>query len=173
MKTKFEVVIDASREDVWAAFDNPDNVPRWQSRFDGYTLKAGERGEPGSIAELVFDERGRKVRLIETITEKRKPDFLAAVYESPHGSTIIVNHFESLDDGGTRWSSWCNFRFRGLMRFMSLFVAGVIRRRTQGDMERFKLMVETDLANHQSTDNGNIGTESAVRVKTARSASRN
>ena len=32
------------------------------------------------------------------------------------------------------------------MRFMALFIGGVIRKRTEGDMHRFKLMVESDLA---------------------------
>lgn len=33
---------------------------------------------------------------------------------------------------------------------MSLFVSGMIRKRTSADMERFKLMVETDQANNKS-----------------------
>jgi len=146
VKQKFDVTIDASRARVWAAFDDPDNMARWQQNFHSWTHKSGEPGQPGSVAELVFDEKGRRVVLTETVTERRDPDFLAASYESRHGSTLNVNHFEAIDDNTTRWSSWCNFRFTGAMRFLSLFLAGSIRKRTQGDMERFKLMVESDLA---------------------------
>jgi hypothetical protein len=33
-----------------------------------------------------------------------------------------------------------------VMKYLSVFLAGSIRRRTEGDMQRFKLMVESDLA---------------------------
>ena len=42
--------------------------------------------------------------------------------------------------------SWCNFSFKGFMKIMALFIAGTIRKRTENDMHRFKLMVETDEA---------------------------
>jgi uncharacterized protein YndB with AHSA1/START domain len=146
MKQKFEIVINASRDKVWAAFHDPANMGRWQANFSSYTHRSGDPGRSGSVAELVFTENGRPVVLTETITERRDPDFLAGTYESRHGSTLIVNHFEAIDENTTRWSSWCNFQFRGAMKFMSLFAARSIRKRTQGDMERFKLMVESDLA---------------------------
>ena len=146
MKIRFEQVIDANIATVWAAFTDPENMKRWQENHESFKTISGEPGQPGSIAELVFDENGRKVVLKETVTEVREPDFMAGIYESPHGTTLIVNHFESIDDDRTRWTSWCNFSFKGFMKLMSLFIAGAIRKRTEGDMQRFKLMVETDQA---------------------------
>jgi hypothetical protein len=43
--------------------------------------------------------------IIETIAERREPVFLSANYESKYASTIIVNHFESIDENTTRWTS--------------------------------------------------------------------
>ena len=146
MKQRFEVTIDAGLGTVWAAFDDADNLPRWQSNLQAYVHKSGARGQPGAVTELIYDERGRKVVLKQTITERREPDFMAASYETPQATTLIVNHFEAIGNEQTRWSSWCNYRFSGLMKVTSLFVAGAIRKRAQGDMERFKLMVESDLA---------------------------
>ena len=146
MKLNYEISIDASLDRVWAAFDNPANMRRWQQNFHSHTHKSGQPGQPGSVGELVFDENGRKVVLKETITERRAPDFLAAIYESGQGSTLVVNHFKAIDANTTHWSSWCNITFRGMMKFMSLFVAGRVRRRTEADMQRFKLMVESDEA---------------------------
>jgi len=82
----------------------------------------------------------------ETITECREPDFLSANYDSKYASTVIVNHFRLIDKNTTRWSSWCNFTFKGFMKIMALFLAGTIRKRTEDDMHRFKLLVETDEA---------------------------
>lgn len=150
MKLKFETVIDASLDTVWAAFDNPDNMTRWQQNLESFNRLSGEPGQPGAVSELVYDEKGKKVVLKETITERRQPDFLAGTYKSPMGMTLIVNHFEVIDENSTRWTAWCNFTFQGIMKIMSLFIAGKIRERTEGDMERFKLMVETDQANAAS-----------------------
>jgi len=150
MKLKFETMIDASVEAVWAAFDNPDNMPRWQQNLESFHHVSGKPGQPGAVSELIYDEKGKKVILKETITERRDPNLLAGTYESPMGTTLIVNHFEVVADKSTRWTSWCNFTFQGFMKIMSLFVAGIIRKRTEADMERFKLMVETDQANAES-----------------------
>lgn len=150
MKLKFETVIDASQDAVWAAFDNPDNMMRWQQNLESFKHIAGKPGQPGAVSELVYDEKGKKVVLKETITERREPDFLAGTYESPTAKTLIVNRFEAVDDNSTRWTSWSNFTFQGFMKIMSLFVSGMIRRRTEADMERFKLMVETDQASNES-----------------------
>lgn len=147
MKFKFETVIDADLETVWAAFDNPDNMRRWQQNLQSFKLVSGEPGQPGAVSELVYEEKGKQVVMKETITERRQPDFLAGTYESPMGKTLIVNHFAAVDDNSTRWTAWCNFTFQGLMKVVSLFVGGAIRKRTETDMLRFKLMVETDQAN--------------------------
>jgi uncharacterized protein YndB with AHSA1/START domain len=146
MKLKHEIVIDASLDTVWAAFDNPDNMIRWQQNLDSFNHISGEPGQPGAVSELVYDEKGRKVVLKETVTERRQPDFLAVTYESSMGKTLVVNHFKAVDENSTRWTAWSNFTFRGVMKVMSLFVAGTIRKRAEADMERFKLMVETDRA---------------------------
>ena len=146
MKLKFTIDIDADRDAVWAALDNTENFGRWQQNFSAYRHCSGTPGHPGAVAELVFDEGGRQVVLTETITERRQPDFFAATYEADHGTTLIVNHFDAIDDHHTRWTSWCSFSFRGWMKWLALFMVGKIRKRTEGDLQRFKLMVESDLA---------------------------
>jgi uncharacterized protein YndB with AHSA1/START domain len=149
VKLNFDVTIDADVDTVWAAFDNADNLERWQTNFHAYQHKTGEPGQPGATAELTFNEKGKMVVLTETITERRERSFLASTYESAHGTTIIVNQFSDIDGKQTRWTSWCRFSFRGFMKVMSLFIGRTIRKRTEADMQRFKLMVETDEA--QST----------------------
>lgn len=146
MKLNFEQTIDASLETVWAAFNNAANKGRWQQNFASYTHASGDPGQPGAIAELTFNENGKMLTVNETITECREPDFLSANYDSKNVTTIIVNHFKSVDNNATHWSTWCNFTFKGFMKIMALFLAGTIRKRTEDDMHRFKLLVETDEA---------------------------
>ena len=145
MKLNFEIIIDADVQTVWKMFDNPANLGRWQQNFASCTHLTGEPGQPGAVSELVYNEGKKNIVLQETLTERRAPNFTASIFKSDFGSTIIVNHFEAIDDHKTRWSTWCNFTFKGFMKVMSLFSAGAIRKRTEGDMERFKLLVESDL----------------------------
>ena len=146
MKLNFEQTIDANLRTVWVPFNTSSNKRRWQQNFESYTHKSGDPGQPGAVAELTFNENGKMLIVNETITESREPDFLSAIYESRYSSTIIVNHFESIDENTARWTAWCNFTFKGFMKIMVLFIAGTIRKRTEDDMHRFKLLVETDEA---------------------------
>jgi uncharacterized protein YndB with AHSA1/START domain len=143
MKFRHEIVIDADQESVWASFDDPGNMKAWQPTLESFTRKRGKHGQPGAVAELVYNENGRKVTLIETVTERREPHFMAGTYESDVGNALIVNHFEDAGDGRTRWVMYGNHSFRGVFRFLSIFFAGAIRRRNEGMMNNFKLFAET------------------------------
>ena len=146
MKMKFETEIDAGLDDVWAAYTNPDNMIRCLQNLVSHTPLSGEPGQPGAKSKLVFDENGKEVVLIETILERRDPSFLALSFEADHGVTNVVNHFEVIDANRTRYTSWVRMSLNGFMRFIALFIRGAIRKRTEGDMGRFKLLVESELA---------------------------
>ncbi len=146
MKMKYEVNIQASRDFVWAAFDNPDNLSRWQPTLESVTHQSGEPRQPGAVSELVYNENGKKVVMRETVTERREPQFMAGAYDNARATTLIVSHFEEIDDNTTRFISYTNMNFKGLMKIMSLFVAKSIRARAEADLNRFKLLVETDAA---------------------------
>ncbi|MGB5353372.1 MAG: SRPBCC family protein [Woeseia sp.] len=143
MKYKTEVIINAPRERVWAEFDNPDNMTRWQPTLESFVHRSGTPGQPGAVSELIYNENGRTVVMIETINERREPDFLAGIYESNFGTTTIVNQFEELGDSQTKWTVWCNFRFRGFMKLVAFFVSKSIRDRTDCDLQRFKELAES------------------------------
>jgi uncharacterized protein YndB with AHSA1/START domain len=136
MKHKIEVLIEADRATVWKAFDDPDNMTKWQPTLKSFAHKSGTPGQPDAVSELVYHENGREVVMTETITAR--------------GTVIIFNHFEETDDGNTRWVSNTNYMFRGFMKIMALFMRKSILSRTDTDMNRFKLLVETEVANKPS-----------------------
>ncbi len=146
MKAKYEAVINAGRDFVWAIFDNPEMLPRWQPTLESLTLRSGEPGQPGAVTELLYDDNGKKVVMIETIAERREPQFLALTYDNALATTLIINHFEAIDDDTTRFVSYANMKFKGIMKILSLFVAKSIRARSRDDLDRFKLLVETEAA---------------------------
>lgn len=146
MKLRFDIEIGADVATVWDAFDDPDNLPRWQDNLVSFSPLSGTPGQPGAVAELVYDEGGREVTLKETVMERREPDFRACSYDTAQGTTLIVNHFVSIGEAQTRWSAWCNYTFTGVARLLAVVLRGRIRARTERDMQRFKLMVESDCA---------------------------
>ena len=146
MKMKFETEIDAGLGVVWTAYTNPENMTRCLENLVSHTHLSGEPGQPGAKSKLVFDENGKEVTLIETITERRDPDFLALTFNADHGITKVVNHFEIIDENKTRYTSWVRMSLNGFLRFIAIFIRGAIRKRTEGDMARFKLLVESEVA---------------------------
>jgi uncharacterized protein YndB with AHSA1/START domain len=144
MKIRIEKTIDARLHDVWDAFDNPDNLSRWQPTLESWTHEYGTSGQPDSIAELIYNENGRKVTM--TVTGRRQPDFLAGTYESAWGKALIVNHFESIDDSTTKWVMYSNMAFKGFMKIMSVFIGGQIRKRNENNMDQFRKFAETESA---------------------------
>lgn len=146
MKIRTEVVIDADPKTVWRAFDNPDNLQKWQPTLRSFRTISGEPGQPGAVSELLYDENGREIRVMECLTERREPHFMAGSYASDRGKAIVVNQFEDLGDGRTRWVAWWNHVSRGIFRLLSPFMKRSMAKRIDDDLQRFKLMVETESA---------------------------
>ena len=143
MKTRHEILIDAPRDAVWAAFDDTESRQRWQPTLRSTTQKSGSPGEVGSVSQRVYEEEGRTVVMTETVTERRAPDFMAGIYRTHWGKIVVVNHFEELRDDRTRWIVYANYFFEGVMKVLGLFAGRRLRQRTERDLERFKLMVES------------------------------
>ena len=146
MKHKTEILIDADLATVWRMFDDPDSMAKWQPTLKSFTHRSGVPGQPDAVSELVYDENGRDVVMTETITARREEGFLGGTYESDWGTVVVFNHFEETDQGKTRWTSSLNYSFKGVMKIMALFMHKSIRNRSDRDMNRFKLFVETDTA---------------------------
>jgi uncharacterized membrane protein len=146
MKHKTEILIDADRATVWRMFDNPNNMTKWQPTLKSFKHKSGTPGQPDAVSELIYDENVRQLVMLETITARREPDFMGGTYESNWGSVVIFNQFEESDDGKTRWTSNMNYQFKGFMKVMAFFMRKSICKRSDRDMNRFKLLVESAVA---------------------------
>ena len=146
---KYEADIRASRDFVWATFDDPNNLSRWQPTLESFTHQAGEPGRPGAVSELAVEAgtvtRTFSIRALLIATGVASL-YLAGTYDNAWATTLIVNHFDVVDDSTTRFVSYTNMKFKGIMRIMALFVARSIRSRAEADLNRFKLLVETESA---------------------------
>ena len=54
---------------------------------------------PETIWKLMDKKDGPGIPIIDDVSERREPHFLAGSYESRSGSAIVVNHFEAIGEG--------------------------------------------------------------------------
>jgi len=146
MKFNSTVDISVARTQAWSAYEDMALRPGWQPALQSVERKSGVAGRPGAVTELTYGEGDRRIVMRETITERRQPDFRAAIFETEAARMLVVDTFETLGDGKTRWTSWVNVTYRGVARILSLFTAASMRKRIEADMQRFKLLVETRAA---------------------------
>jgi uncharacterized membrane protein len=138
----YEIEIDRPVSDVYQQFSNQDNLPRWITGLQRIEQLEGTPGEVGSISKHIYLEKGRVIEMIETITahepEKR---FTGELTTDGMQCTIHVDFVDKGDRTLMRFRS--DFRSQGLvMKLMMPFMKGHIRARQEGDVQKFKALVE-------------------------------
>lgn len=144
MKFTFELVINRSREEVWRIFDNSDNMKKWQPTLKKFEPQSGAPGQVGAVSKLTYDENGREIVLIETITSRNEPEEFSGTYASPMAHNVIKNRFVKLDENRTKWIIECKFIFSGFWKLLSPLMKGMIKKRTEKDINQFKKLAESE-----------------------------
>lgn len=139
---EIEVVIDRPVDVVFPLFNDGSKMPLWMEGFERIEHLGGEPGTVGSQSRLVFRENGREIVLDETMTAVKPNEELAFSVSAPMIASDVTIRFTP-EEGRTRVRSTNAVRGTGLFGWaMVPMLAGSIRRRTEGDMRRFKEMVE-------------------------------
>jgi hypothetical protein len=142
MHLKYSLILNAPRERAWRAFENTDNLRRWQSTLVSYEQLTGTPGEPGATARLTYDEAGRRIELKKTVNTRREPEESQATYDSVHGSKSLQNRFIAIDDERTRWDLEAVLTLKGAARLMASLLRGTLEQRLRTDADRFKALLE-------------------------------
>ena len=143
MKFILELPIHTSRAEVWKAFDNPENMKKWQPTLHSFEWISGVQGQPGAVSRLTYEEKGRQFTLIEKVTYREEPERLDGVYENDFADNIVRNTFIEQSNDQTLWRVETEYKFKTLiMRILGPIMKKNFVVRTQKDMERFKEMVE-------------------------------
>ncbi len=143
MKYESEIILDLPRERVIELFDDADNLSKWQPGLQSFEHLSGEPGQPGAKSRLVFDQNGRRLEMIETITRRNLPDEFSSTYETKGVMNWVVNRFYDEGGGKTRWVSENEFKFSGVMAILSLFMRRAFPRQTLEFMRHFKEFAES------------------------------
>jgi hypothetical protein len=144
MKFSLRLPIEKSRVEVWKAFDNPENMKKWQPSMVSFDRISGTQGQPGAISRLTYEENGRQFSLVEKVTHREELQRLDGLYENDFANNTIKNTFIEQGNDQTLWTVETEYKFKTfLMRILGPVMKKNFVARTQKDMERFKEMVES------------------------------
>src|SRR5688572_21618712 len=144
MKFSLELPINRSRAEVWKAFDNPENMKKWQPSLISFETIRGTQGQPGAVSKLTYKESEREFSLMERVTYREEPHRLDGVYENNFADNTVRNTFMKQDKDNTLWRVETEFKFKTLyMRILGPIMKKNFVLRTQRDMKRFKELVES------------------------------
>jgi hypothetical protein len=145
MKFTLELPINRSRAHVWNAFDNPENMRKWQPSLISFERVGGTQGQPGALSKLTYKEKEREFSLLERVTYREEPHRLDGVYENNFADNAVRNTFIEQGNEQTLWRVETEFKFKTLiMRILGTVMKKNFVARTRKDMERFKEMVENE-----------------------------
>lgn len=143
MKFTLKLLINKPRLEVWKAFDNPENMDKWQPTLIAVEPLRGTPGQPGAVSKLTYKGNEQEFSLIEKVTYRDEPNRLEGVYENNFTDNTVKNTFIEKSQEQTLWVVETKFKFKTLiMQVMGPLMKKKFVARTQKDMERFKAMVE-------------------------------
>ena len=143
MKFALELPLQKSRDEVWKAFDNPENTKIWQPSLVNFETSSGIQGQPGAVSKLTYKEGKREFSLIEKVTHRAEPDRFDVVYENEFADNSVRNTFVIVNDNETLWRMEVEFKFKTLiMKLIGPSMKTNYILRTERDMQRFKEFME-------------------------------
>lgn len=143
MKFALELPLQKSRDEVWKAFDNPENTKIWQPSLVNFETSSGIQGQPGAVSKLTYKEGKREFSLIEKVTDRAEPDRFDVIYENEFADNSVNNTFVIVNDNETLWRMEVEFKFKTLiMKLIGPSMKTNYILRTERDMQRFKEFVE-------------------------------
>ncbi len=147
MNYKTSVIIEAPREKVWQFMSNPKNTIRWQPNFVKHEHLTGEKGADGSTYKQYYQEKGRKIIIIETIVTRRQPEYVEIKLDSKGMMTSKVkNTLTELDNGSCELVCQVNTNFHNaLMSFLSPFMKKNFIKRQNHHFSLLKKEVENEI----------------------------
>ena len=144
MKYTSEIIIDLPVEKVIPLFDNQDNMFKWMEGLKKVTPLTKQQGEVGSRMEMYFELGKRKLHIIETILEKNLPKSISCKYNT-YGMENIVNiTFEAINDSQTKYSTYSEYKFKGVFKLMSLFSSKMFKKQSYKYLVDFKNFAENN-----------------------------
>lgn len=141
LKYNLEIEIEKPLADVVGMFTNRSLLPRWQPGLVSDEIQMDKEGR--KAYKLTYQVGRRKLFMSETIILENIHQ-----YHATYKLKGVVNHvqhqFEAIDVHRTRWRSYQEFGFKGLMKLISLFMRSGFENQSRMIMNNFKQFAERD-----------------------------
>lgn len=144
MKYSCEVVVNVKREDCIKLWFDESRFSEWQDGFQSKNWIEGNALETNSKADILYDQNGRRLELIEHVVDNSLPDFYLGEYIHKHMTNTQKVIFREIDTNKTLVCTEVNYtQFNGLMpKLMGFLFPRLFRKQSQKWLDQFKFMVE-------------------------------
>ena len=136
---RIETEINRPIDEVTRIFADRSQLTKWQP---GIVSSELINENPHPKYKLLFQFGRRKMYMTETIVRNELPHHLEGTYEMKGIFNRIHNSFESLGPGTTKWIYDSEFRFRGIISLVAIFMRNDFYRQSQIIASNFKKYVE-------------------------------
>ncbi len=142
MKYSVNIDINLPRKRVIELLSDSANYKKWQPALLELEHQSGEAGSEGAKTKLVHKMGSKQVEMIETIEKQDLPDSQTITYVAKRVWNQVINRFEALDEGRTRWTMESEFRCDGFMKVIARLFPGMFKKESAKHLERFKKYAE-------------------------------
>lgn len=144
MRYSSEILIELPRKQVIDLFDDADNLFEWMKGLQSVELISGEAGQVGAQSKMSFEMGKRHIAMVETILERKFPDYFKTAYETKGVYNEVENFF--IEEGEiTRYRTVHYFRFDSwAMRLMAKLMPKAFKKQSMQYLKDFKAFAESN-----------------------------
>jgi hypothetical protein len=139
IKLRIETEIKKPVKEVYSTFINRSLMSRWQPGLLSDEVVVDKQGR--TRYEMKLNLGNRNMIMTETILKKEFPEY-HTLYELKGIKNEVHNRFEMTGPDVTRWIYSTEFRFKGIMLFVGLFMRAGLEQQSKLIMKNFKSFVE-------------------------------
>lgn len=140
VRYQIETEINRPLDQVTRLFVNRSLLPKWQP---GILSSEQIESYPYPKYKLMMGFGKRKMAMIETILRNELPAHFEGTYEMKGIYNRVHNSFEAKGTDSTRWIVDSEFRFKGLMSVIAIFMKADFKKQSEVIMSNFKKFAES------------------------------
>ena len=144
-KIKFEeeIVINANIDTIAMILNNPALINNYMPGVENYSLKKGDLGKKGAVAEIKINTEGNDIVLKETIIYNNLPKEIKFSYEADRVYNVVKYRLQVLTNNKVKLNYIQEFKFNGYMKFVSFFMESALRSQSRVYLDNFRNYIET------------------------------
>ena len=142
-----ETIVNVPIDTAWQEFNDKEQSTHWIQSLQHVESLTGAPLTPGTKLRYIYKEGGRDNEMTEEIMAVDAPNRIDSVYETKVMRSDQSFRFESVGNGQTKIIGEMRLKPTHIvMRLMLFFFKGAVRKRLQGDLDRFRELINKKYA---------------------------